>query len=158
MKFSCYKNDLVESLNFAARAAAVKPMTPILNSVYLKAENSQLELQTTDNSTGIITRVPVNVEEAGYTAVSVKRLLDFARNMPDDTITLAQDQNSLTLKSGGASVDLLVMNGDDFPKIQTPPSSKSLKIKMPALKNLIAKTSFAVAKDDSRPVFTGVYF
>lgn len=158
MKFSCYKNDLVESLNFAARAAAVKPMTPILSSVYLKAENSQLELQTTDNSTGIITRIPVNVEEAGYTAVSVKRLLDFARNMPDDTITLTQDQNALTLKSGGASVDLLVMNGDDFPKIQTPPTSKAFKIKMPALKNLIAKTSFAVAKDDSRPVFTGVYF
>lgn len=158
MKFSCYKNDLVEALNFAIRASAHKPMTPILSGFYLAASNSQLELQATDNLTGIITRIPVNVEEAGYTAVSAKRLLDFVRNMPDDTITLTQDQNALTIQSGGASVDLLVMNADDFPKVQTPQSSKSFKIKMAALKNLIAKTSFAVAKDDTRPVFTGVLF
>ena len=50
MKFSCYKDDLTEALQFVIRAVAVKPMTPILAGIYLKAEGSMLELQANNFS------------------------------------------------------------------------------------------------------------
>lgn len=160
MKFSCYKNDLTEALQFAIRAVAVKPMTPVLAGIYLKAEGSMLELQANNFSTGIITRIPVNTEVAGEVVVSGKRFQDFVRNMPDDTITFSDEytNNTLTIESGGASVELLTMNAGDFPKVKTPETDNSFKIRTTVLRDLIRRTVFAVSKDDTRPVFTGCGF
>lgn len=160
MKFSCYKSDLVEALQFAIRAVAVKPMTPVLAGIYLKAEGSMLELQANDFSTGIITRIPVNTESAGEVVVSGKRFQEFVRNMPDDTITFSDEygNNMLTIESGGASVELLTMNAVDFPKVKKPEAENSFKIRTTVLRDLIRKTVFAVSKDDTRPVFTGCGF
>ena len=122
MKFSCYKNDLTEALQFVIKAVAVKPMTPILAGIYLKAEGSMLELQANNFSTGIITRIPVNTEVSGETVVSGKRFQEFVRNMPDDTITFSDEDsnNTLSIESGGANVQLLTMAAGDFPKVKTP--------------------------------------
>ena len=160
MKFSCYKSDLTEALQFVIRAVAVKPMTPILAGIYLKAEGSMLELQANNFSTGIITRIPVNTEVPGVTVVSGKRFQEFIRNMPDDTITISDedDRNTLAIDSGGASVDLLTMSPDDFPKVKIPETDRSFKIRTTTLRDLIRKTIFAVSKDDSRPIFTGCGF
>ena len=158
MKFSCYKNDLTEALQFVIRAVAVKPMTPILAGIYLKAEGSMLELQANNFSTGIITRIPVNTEVAGEVVVSGKRFQEFVRNMPDDTITFSDAGNALAIESGGASVELLTMPTFDFPKVKTPETDNSFKIRTTVLRDLIRKTVFAVGKDEARPVFMGCCF
>ncbi|MBQ7453993.1 MAG: DNA polymerase III subunit beta [Selenomonadaceae bacterium] len=160
MKFSCYKNDLTEALQFVIRAVAVKPMNPTLAGIYLKAEGSMLELQANNFSTGIITRIPVNTEIPGETIVSGKRFQEFVRNMPDDTITFSDENDSkiLAIESGGANVELLTMNVEDFSKVKPPETNNAFKIRTTVLRDLIRKTVFAVAKDETRPVFTGCAF
>lgn len=158
MKFSCYKNDLTEAMQFAIRAVAVKPMTPILAGIYLRADGSMLEIQANNFSTGLITRIPVNTETPGEVVVSGKRFQEFVRNMPDDTITFSTEDNMLAIESGGASVELLTMTASDFPKVKTPDTDHSFKIRTTVLRNLIKRTAFAVAKDETRPVFTGCCF
>ena len=159
MKFSCYKNDLNEALQFVIRAVAVKPQTPVIAGIYLKAEGSMLEIQANNFSTGIITRIPVNTEVPGETVVSGKRFQEFVRNMPDDTITFSDMDSSQTLviKSGSANVELLTMAVVDFPKVKTPETENSFKILSTKLQDLIRKTVFAASKDDSRPIFTGCF-
>ena len=160
MKFNCYKEDLSDALQFAIKAVAVKPMTPILAGIYLKAEGSTLELQANNFSTGIITKIPINTETSGEVVVSGKRFVEFVRNMPEETITFSDEDNGniLTMQSGGADVELLTMTAADFPKVKTPETDKSFKIRTSVLRNLIRKTVFAVSKDDSRPLFTGCCF
>ena len=158
MKFSCYKSDLTEAMQFAIRAVAVKPMTPILAGIYLRADGSMLEIQANNFSTGLITRIPVNTEVPGEVVVSGKRFQEFVRNMPDDTITFSDEDNTLLIESGGASVKLLTMSSSDFPKVKTPDTEHSFKIRTTVLRNLIKRTAFAVAKDDARPIFTGCCF
>ena len=144
MKFSCYKNDLTEALQFAIRAVAVKPMTPILAGIYLRADGSMLEIQANNFSTGIITRIPVNTESPGEVVVSGKRFQEFVRNMPDDTITFSDVDNMLVIESGGASVELLTMQASDFPKVKTPDTDHSFKIRTTALKMMRARFLRAV--------------
>ena len=158
MKFSCYKSDLTEAMQFAIRAVAVKPMTPILAGIYLRADGSMLEIQANNFSTGLITRIPVNTEVPGEVVVSGKRFQEFVRNMPDDTITFHDVDNMLAIESGGASVELLTMTASDFPKVKTPDTDHSFKIRTTTLRNLIKRTAVAVAKDDARPIFTGCCF
>ena len=158
MKFSCYKNDLNEALQFVIRAVAVKPQTPVLSGIYLKAEGSVLELQANNYSTGIIARIPVNAEVSGEIVVGGKRLQEFVRNMPDDMITFFDEDNTLVLESGGASVKLLTMAAGEFPKVKTPEAETSFRIRAAVLRELIRKTVFAASKEESRPIFTGCCF
>ena len=94
----------------------------------------------------------------GETVVSGKRFQEFIRNMPDDTVTITQNENLLTISSGGATVDLLTMTPEDFPTVKIPDADKSFSVKIPTLANLIRKTAFSAGDDQSRPIFTGVNF
>ena len=69
MKFTCAKNELKDALLVVNRAVAVKPQTPILAGIYLKAEGSTLEMQANNFSLGIITKIPVNTEDSGEIVV-----------------------------------------------------------------------------------------
>ena len=158
MKFCCYKSDLKEAVQFAMRAVANKPQTPVLSGIYIKTEGTMLELQSNNFSVGIAAKIPVNVEVPGATVVSGKKFMEFVRNMPDDTITIEESENVLSLKSGGATVDLLTMSPDDFPKVETLGSETGFKIKAGSLKNLIRRTVFSVARGNDRPLFTGCCF
>ena len=158
MKFTCYKNELVEALQFAIRAVAVKPQTPVLAGIYLKAEGSMLELQANNFFTGIIVHIPVSIEEPGEVVVSGKRFQEFVRNLPESTATFYKEDSTLVIESGGASVELLTMAAVDFPKVKTPETVFSFRIRTTMLKDLIRRTVFAVGKDETRPIFTGCCF
>lgn len=160
MRFTCYKNDLVEALQIVIRSVAVKPMTPILSGIYLKADENALEMQANNFSTSIILKIPVNTEVGGEVVLSGKKFQDFIRNMPDDTITFFGEDaaNVFSMESGGARVELLTMPVMDFPKVKTPDTDRSFRVRATSLKNLIRKTVFAVAKEEEHPVFKGCCF
>ena len=160
MKFTCYKNDLVEALQILIRSVAVKPMTPILSGVYMRADEKSLEMQANNFNTGIILKIPVNTEVGGEVVLPGKKFQDIIRNMPEETITMFGDDAATTfsMDSGGARVELLTMPASEFPKVRKPDTDRSFRIRSTALKNLIRKTVFAVSKDDDRPVFKGCSF
>lgn len=160
MKFSCYKNDLIDALKLVSKAVAAKAQTPILSGIYLNAQGNQIELQANDFSLGITAKIPAHVETEGEVVVSGKRLANFVKGMPDETLTFSDEDNqkSLAIFSGGASVELMTMEVSDFPKVKPPETDRSFQISSSVLGNLIRKTVFAVAEDESRPVFTGVLF
>lgn len=158
MKFSFYKSDMLDALKLVARSVAVKPTTPILAGIYLKAEGSTLEMQSNDFATGTIARIPVNIEVPGVAVVPGKKFHEIIARQPDDTVTAELIDNQLVIRSGAAKFALpLLDNAEDFPTVQKP-EGKSLVIKANLLKEIIAKTAFAVAKDDTRPIFKGTYF
>lgn len=160
MNFSCYKEDLADALKAVMPSVAVKPQTPILSGVYLKADNSALEIRGSNLKTGVVAKIPANVEEPGEGVVGGKKFQEFVAKMPDNTLTCETANNSLLIRSGGADVSLLTMNVADFPKVQTAREDQSsFNIKQGALYNLIRKTILAVSDDKiGRPLFTGVNF
>ena len=159
MKFICYRKDLSEVLKTVIKAAAVKPMTPILSGIYIKAEGCQLELQANDYTVGIIARIPVKTEVAGEVVVSAKRLADFVAKFQGDMISADDSNGSLQIRSGNSNVELLTMDANDFPKVKSPDSvTNRIKMQESVLKDLLRKTTFAASVADDRPIFTGVMF
>jgi len=161
MKFTCAKNELKDALQVANRAVAVKPQTPILAGVYLRAEGSTLEMQANNFSLGIITKIAVNTEDPGEVVVVGKYFQEIVAKLPGDTVTITYDNgdNTVYINSGASKYNLLAMSAEDFPKVKTQEVVTSFKIRSAALKNLIRRTAFACANDDaSRPIFTGCLF
>lgn len=157
MKFTCYKNDLIEALQIVIRSVAVKPMNPILAGVYLNAGENALELQANNFSSAISVKIPVNTEVGGEVVVVGKKFFDFIRNVQSDTITFSGEEasNVFSFNAEGAKAEFLTMPVMDFPRLKEPETDKSFRIRAVALKELIRKTVFATAKNDERPVFRG---
>ena len=160
MKLTVARKEFADALKNVLKAVAVKTQTPILAGVYFKAESSTLELQATDHSLGIVSKVAANVEESGETAIVGKKLFEIVLKLSGDTLTITSDDTKAEIKSAGTKYNLVVLNPADFPKIKQEESTKEILLRQRNFKNLLKKTTFAAAddKETSRPIFTGVLF
>lgn len=158
MKFTVSKKEFAEALKFANKACAVKSNTPILSGIYLSAAESCLEIQATDNTVGIIAKIPASVEESGATVILGKKLFEVVTKLGGEIVTISTNEKLVEISSEGTKFDLLTFNADDFPKIKVEENAQSFTLTKFSFKNLVSKTAFAAAKDDGRPIFTGVLF
>ena len=159
MKFSCYKQDFASALASIMFAVANKPMAPILSGVLINAKSNRIELQANNHGSGARVVIPASVIEDGATVVTAKRLQDFIKNLPEDTVEVSLEDNELNLLSGGAAVSLLTYNAAEFPTVKDVAIVRtSLDVNAAQFKANVAKVIFAVGKDESRPIFTGVNF
>lgn len=160
MKINCLKSELVQALHIVSRAVANKPQTPILSGIFLKADQDELELQATDYSLAVICRIKALVEEPGTIIISGRYLQEVSRNLPSDEVIIETNSasNQVTIRSGTAHFQLLVMNNErneEFPMIHRLEGKINFTIADGILRQLIRKTVFSCAGDDARPVFTG---
>ena len=160
MKINCLKSDLIEVLNFITNAVAVKPQTQILSGIFLNASNNQLEIQATDYSIGMLAKIPVDSQVDGKVVVLGKKFIDVIRSMPGETVTINEDSREklLEITSGKSKFFINTLEAEDFPKIISKDAILSFKIKAAVLKNLIKKTGFACATEESQPIYTGCLF
>lgn len=157
MKFACNKSEFVQALQIAGRAAASKPQTPILSGIYLSAENDKLLIQATDYEIGVIIRLNVDIEEPGEVVVSGRYLQEVVRALPEEKISMDCDKATKVCKlsSGKSTFTLLGMAPDEFPQIRRLEGNQVFSVKNTLLREMIRKTIFSCASDESRPVFTG---
>lgn len=158
MEFTCCKDDLAKALQPLQKISAVKAVNPVMNGVYLSAANGMLELQANNFSTRLIAKIPANVAAEGEAVVPCADLTAFAAKFPDQTISFKATAYTLILQSGTTVLELKTFTPEDFPKVAQPEDTEQFQIRSAVLNSLIDKTIFAVAKDDSRPIFTGVDF
>lgn len=157
MKFSCLKSELVQAIQIAGRSIASKPQTPILSGIYIHADNDALEIQATDYEIGVILHVKAEVEKPGEIVVSGRYFYEVVRNLPDEEVLIEYDRSTEIIKisSGKSTFTLLSMKASDFPQIIRMKEGKKFTINSVVLKELIRRTIFSCATDESRPLFMG---
>lgn len=158
MNFTCSRKDLEEALDSVSRILPSKSPTPIITGVYMKAENSMLEIQANNFELGIMIKIPVNTEVPGEIVVTGKYLLDIIKKVSGSTVSISYNDSEhiASIKSDTANFKLLCMAVEDFPKIKQPESFAHFVLKTKTIKQLIQKTSYSCATDsDSKPIFTG---
>lgn len=158
MKTIVSKSDLRDAVSHILPAVAVKPGTPILAGIYLRAEQSGLTLRATNFELDITAKIPANVEVEGECIATGKHLSAIVNKLGGDVVTLIDENSQLTIRSEAASFDILTFDPGDFPKAPLINDATSFRIHRNDLRELIRRTVFACSKDQSRPVFTGVNF
>ena len=157
MKCICSQKDLKEALIAASKALPVKAQTPVLSGIYFSASNNTLEIQATDFSTGIIAKIPAEIEIEGATVVNGKNITDIISRLSGNVVIISteEDEGLATFKSDSTKFSLYTMDVEEFPKVTAQEFIYSFQIQSEVLKNLISRSTFAVSDDDSRPVFKG---
>ena len=169
MKITIDQNELWRGVNTVYDVVPSRPALPVLSNILLTADRDQLTLAATDLDLSISTNVPATVERAGSTVVPARTFAEIAREWPEAQLSIESESERLVISGTlGASDDrtgsysLSGMPPDEFPKMDT--SLEGLSIEMDNLPRLdtrilgdmVNKTIFAVSKDETRPVCTGV--
>ena len=159
MKFIVARKEFADALKIVLKAVAVKSQTPILSGIYLKADGSTLEMQATDHTICIKTKIPAVAEENGETVILGKKLFEIVQKLTGDTLTISTAENFAEIRSAGSKFKLLEYAAEDFPKMQAEENLQTFTFRQWQMKKLLKETVFAAAKEgEGRPVFEGVFF
>lgn len=158
MKFSCEKSTLLDAVSISSRAVSGKSAIALLEGLLFQATD-HLMLTGYDLTLGIRTSISADIIEQGHAVLNARIFGDIIRKLPDDTVYIEiNDKLMTTIKCGRSIFNLIASPADDYPQLPDVSQESSISITETTLKNMIAKTIFAVSDNESKPIHTGELF
>ena len=104
MKIAVTKEALLEGLQRIQNVVSTRPTLPVLTNVLLEADESGVQLTTTDLEVGIRCRIDARVEKPGATTLPARKLVSIIRELPTSEITIEVDsKNIASIRCGSSS-------------------------------------------------------
>ncbi|MBA3347669.1 MAG: DNA polymerase III subunit beta [Actinobacteria bacterium] len=157
MKISCTRDELVAKLGIVSRAVSTRGAVQVLSGILLTADETGLTLAATDMELSLRTKLDAEVEGDGAVVIPGKLLVDLARLLPDNRVTIEYrpEEGVAHVSSGTASYRLNTYAADDFPRL--PALDAQLHaIDRAALLATVDRVVRSASRDESRPVLTGI--
>lgn len=159
MQIICDGLDLCDAVITVSRAINTKVTNPILEGIKLSAEEDTLTLSATDLEFSIEKKIKADVKIEGQVVVPGRFFGELIKKLTNEKIELKLTENNLLkVKYCDSETTVQCFNVYDFPDFKKLETNDFFAIDKKTLKNVINKTSFAVAVDDTRPVLKGVLF
>jgi DNA polymerase-3 subunit beta len=116
------------------------------------------ELLATDMEVGL--RVPLQAEvlRPGAAVLPARLLLDVARSLPADELTLElrPAEQDVELICGPSTFHLRTLRADDFPSLPSAAPDPRVVLPAPAFIHTISRVARSASRDETRPVLTGI--
>src|SRR5688572_17799580 len=157
------KRDLGRILARCQGVADKKSTMPVLGNVLLEAHGtSELSLAATDLYLGVSGTISAKVEKTGSVAVGARDLFERVKAMPEGNIAIQLGSDgAVTIRAQGQAhrYTLKGLPGSEFPTLPQPgEGASSMTLGTEVLAELIAKTHFSIAADDTRPHLNSALF
>jgi len=158
LRITCTKDELVQGLSLVGRAVSSRTAIQILSGILLEAGGDELRLAATDMELSLRAAVPARVEGDGAVVLPGRTLVDIARLLPGDDVTIEHraSESVVHVVSGSASYTLHTYNAEDFPRLPDLDEAQTFTVDREALLETIARVARAASRDEARPVLTGV--
>lgn len=159
MKFTCEKYKLQEACQTVMKAVASKSTIPALEGILIEADDS-IKVTGYDLKEGIYTFVEAGISERGRMVFSSRLFSEIIRKMPDGTVSITADEktDAVQVKCGKSEFNFIGISAEDYPEMPDIEDTDTIEIPQNILKSMINQTIFAIATNDSRPVYTGILF
>ena len=158
MKISVLQENLQKALSAAVRVVDTRPTLPVLANVLLATEDSRLRISATNLEISVTTWIGAKIEEPGAITLPAKTLQELVNNLSPERVDMTLDTATQTVnvRCGAATSNIKGIDADEFPMV---PVSGEPDLSMDArvFKEMVKHTEFAAAKDESRPILTGIY-
>src|SRR6185436_1027488 len=158
LRITCSKDELVQGLTLVGRAVSSRTAIQILSGILLEAREGELRRAATDMELSLRAAVPARVEGDGAVVLPGRTLVDIARLLPGDDVTIEHRaaESVVHLDSGAASYTLHTYNAEDFPRLPELTEAETFTVDREALLETIGRVARAASRDEARPVLTGV--
>lgn len=159
MKFSVNGGDLINAFKMLGSAVSTKPVNPVLGCVRIRAtESGKLELTTMNEETIVRGEINANINTSGEFLTEFSLLNATLKGLDGEELTFDKDgDKNVTIYYGASKLVLQIVSGT-FPNANKKQEVKLCEVEPNDLRNLISKSTIAVATDNTRPILKGVLF
>jgi DNA polymerase-3 subunit beta len=159
MRFSLQREAFLKPLAQVVNVVERRQTLPVLANFLVQVQNGQLSLTGTDLEVEMIARSAVEDAQDGETTIPARKLFEIVRALPDGSrITVTQTGDKVSLQAGRSRFTLATLPANDFPSVDEVEASERVTVPEAALKELIERTSFAMAQQDVRYYLNGLLF
>jgi DNA polymerase-3 subunit beta len=156
MKLRIKQEDLSRVLNLVTGVVPTSSAIPVLSNLLLETQGDELRISATDLDISVISSVGCEIGKQGAITVAAKRLQEIVRELPEEDIDIKVDGEKISITCSRSTFRMMGMEKEQFPKIADLHKQKKIKLSGDLLEKMIRRSVYSVAKDDTRPVLSGV--
>lgn len=158
MKLSVDSKLLREALSFLSFFSLSKTAAvPSLQGGHLSITPSRLVITTTNLNDTAQTKIEISGKDSWEGVVDIRKAADFLSLVREKTALLETDERKLIIHADGARAELAMLSASDYP-LPGEGGKKEFEITKVDLQALLGLVLFSAARDESRPVLTGIRF
>ena len=159
MKLVVRKNDLLHELQLIQGIVERKNTIPILANVLLEAKNKEVCMLATDLEVALRSRCAAKVSKSGALTLPAKKLFEIVRALPDTDITITEEgQSGVKVSADLFESRMQTLPREDFPTLPDPEKEQVTRLPATTLREMVAKTQFAITGEDTRYFLNGALF
>jgi len=158
MQISVLQENLAKAVNSAIKAIESRPPLPVLANILLEADESRLRIAASNLQMSITVWIGAKVDRPGSITLPAKTLADLVGRLSKERVDLVLDDatNTVTVRCGSTISNIKGIASTEYPPIKQS-DEPGIVVNAKAIKSMILQTAFAAAKEDNRPILTGVY-
>ncbi len=157
MKFVVSRNELSNLIRRLQNIVPQNTPIPILSHVLIETNNDELIFTATDLTVSTRCVAKAKVQEKGALSIPSRRFFQLVRELTESSVEVASLSGEMAeIVSGSSRFKLHSMEKEDFPMLPDMSNAVRFSLSSENLKDMFQRTSFAVSREESRYVLTGV--
>ncbi|KXO01881.1 DNA polymerase III subunit beta [Bacillus thuringiensis] len=165
MEFIVNHKHFTQALSEVSKAISTKAIIPILSGIKITADQSGITLIASNSNIFIEKFIPSSMDDeqitttlkAGTIVVPAKYFIEIIKKMPSDIVIKSKNEQTIIIQSEEITLNLNGFPANEFPNVPQIDDHAEIQIETKQLIDAFKQTVFAVAKNESRPVLTGVH-
>src|SRR3954470_2425431 len=158
MELVVRKNDLLRELQLFQGIVERKNTIPILANVLMEAKGDQVSFLATDLEVGLRSKCQATIAKGGSLTLPAKKFFEIIKALPETDIRIAEDKGGVKVAADRFDSRMQTLPREDFPPLPESSGAPSATLPGAALKEMVAKTQFAITGEDTRFFLNGALF
>ena len=158
MELVVRKSDLLRELQLFQGIVERKNTIPILANVLIEAVGDEVKLLATDLEVGLRSRCTAAVAKGGSLTLPAKKLYEIIKALPETDVRIEEDRSGVKVAADRFDSRMQTLPREDFPTLPESTGTYSATLPREVLKQMVAKTQFAITGEDTRYYLNGALF
>jgi DNA polymerase-3 subunit beta len=152
------KNLLLRELQLFQGIVERKNTIPILANVLIEAKGNEVRMLATDLEVALRSRCDAAVAKGGSLTLPAKKLYEIVKALPETDVRIQEDKNGVKVAADKFDSRMQTLPREDFPSLPETTGAASATLPREALREMVAKTQFAITGEDTRYFLNGALF
>ncbi len=155
MELVVRKDTLLRELQLFQGIVERKNTIPILANVLIEAAGNEVRMAATDLEVGLRSKCEASVAKGGSLTLPAKKLYEIIKALPETDVRIEEDRNGVKVAADRFDSRMQTMSREDFPTLPDASGKVSVSLKRDTMRQMIARTQFAITGEDTRYYLNG---
>jgi len=158
MELVVRKNELLRELQLFQGIVERKNTIPILANVLIEAKGNEVRMLATDLEVALRSKCAASVAKGGSLTLPAKKLYEIVKAFAETDVRIEEDKNGVKVSADKFDSRMQTLPREDFPTLPEATGVARASLPREALREMVAKTQFAITGEDTRYFLNGALF